>query len=162
MSCSEFKPRQLTDQQQRRNLPSALAESGTLTRCHCDEAAGQVKVVRLGQDSKIKDFILKATFSKHICHCARTKAYRRSSSQASLAAPTRSGATTAGSRDNFVFLIVFFCLISKHDNTLQDSFSRLFRLFFFRSVVGCIFYFYFYFLLLLCFGFFFSLTPLFT
>lgn len=43
--------------------------------------SGQVEVVRLGQDLKITDFILKATFSKHICHCAQTKAYRRSSFQ---------------------------------------------------------------------------------
>lgn len=66
--------------------------------------SGQVKVVRLGQDFKVIDFILKATFSKHICHTARTKAYRRSSFQVQRLSclitgvdshwSTRSGVTT--------------------------------------------------------------------
>lgn len=53
----------------------------------------------------------------------------------------------ATAQDNFVFLIIFFCLISKHNNTLQDSFSTLFdfsvqlwiSFFFFFCVVLCFF-----------------------
>lgn len=130
----------------KKELSKHLSSDWGFWRCPCEEAAGKLKWWDQDRTSKIIDFILKATFSKHICHCARTKAYRRSSFRVKRLPclitrvyshrRTRSGRTNcelgASAQDNFfLFLIIFFGLISKHDNTLQESFSTLFSCGFF-------------------------------
>lgn len=171
-----IKTQLLAYQQKRKKFPSTLVEFGTVVlSLPCRSVT--VKRQRASWSSKIwtglkkiTNFILKATFSKHICHCARTKAYRRSSFQVKRLVTLshhqgrQSPERTLGrhncelratAQDNSVFLIIFFCLILKHNNTLQESFSTLFD---FSVRLWIIFFFFF--CVVLCF--FFSLSLLFT